>query len=241
MIKRKRLLFRLILIITSISIVINIPVNGGKHCFAGGEKTADIILYGNEKCGYCRETRRWLDENSIPYIYRNVELYGTYQEEMYKKLSGAGTARFPVLDIKGQMLIRPSADDIKKALRGEKVITKEVRKMKTPLWRPEKNKSLVTDFATVKPKLSVKDIILYTAGSAEGKKLAAELKKENIPFTLKEIHLMGNAAFFDLSSRLADNGFGNRIIFPIAEVRGEMIMKAAIDDIKVLVIETIAD
>jgi len=202
------------------------------------EKAAEIILYGNEKCGYCRETRRWLDSEKIPYIYRDVELYGTFQEEMYRKLSGAGTARFPVLDIKGQMLIRPSGDDIHKALRGEKIKKSEERKMKSPLWRPEKKRSLTVKFDTVKPLLKESDLLLYTDGSAEGRKLAGKLRGESIPFTLKELNLMGNSAFFDLSSRLADSGYGNTIFFPVAEIRGEFIMKASADDIKILIIET---
>lgn len=202
------------------------------------DKHADIILYGNEKCGYCRETRKWLESNNIQYIYRDVELYGTFQEEMYRKLSGAGTARFPVLDVKGQMLIRPSGDDIMKALRGEKVTKTEERKMKSPLWRPEKKRSLTVKFESVKPSLKEPDFLLYTDGNAESRKLIAKLKAEKIPFALKELNLMGNAAFFDLSSRLADNGYGNTIYFPVAEVRGEFIMKASADDIKILIIET---
>ncbi len=202
------------------------------------DKPTDIILYGNEKCGYCRETRGWLESASIPYTYRDVELYGTYQEEMYRKLSGAGTARFPVLDIKGQMLIRPSMEDIQKALRGEKVTKSEERKIKSPLWRPERKKSLTVKFDSVKPSLNAADVILYTEGSPESRKLIAKIKSEKIPFTLKELNLMGNAAFFDLSSRLADSGYGNTIYFPVAEIRGEFIMKASIEDIKTLIIET---
>ena len=49
---------------------------------------------------------------------------------------------------------------------------------------------------------------------------------------------MGNAAFFDLSSRLADSGYGNTIYFPVAEVRGDFLMKASAVDIKTLIIET---
>ncbi len=226
----------LILLILFISIAVTWNTSG-----ESAETVSEIILYGNEKCGYCRDTRRWLKENNIPYIYRDVELYGTFQEEMYKKLSGAGIARFPVLDVKGQILIRPSTGDIQKALRGEKVMHNEERKLRSPLWRPEKQKSIKLSFESVRPKLAPSDLILFTDGSADGNKLAAALKKEDIPFTLKELNLMGNAAFFDLSSRLADNGYGNTLYFPVAEVRGEFIMKASLDDIKTLIIEVTAE
>lgn len=212
-----------------------------KNASIADETAADVILYGNEKCGYCKETRKWLDENRIPYVYRDVELYGTYQEEMYRKLSGAGTARFPVLDVKGQMLIRPSRDDIARALRGEKVSRSEERKQKSPMWRPERKKSLTVKFDSVIRSLAEKDLLVYTDGTAEGKKLVSNLKNEKIPFTLKELNLMGNAAFFDLSSRLADNGYGNTIYFPVAEVRGEFIMKASVEDVRILIIEAVAE
>lgn len=222
-------------------LLITSALHKGSASLSAEEKGAEVILYGNEKCGYCKETRRWLDENKIPYIYRDVELYGTYQEEMYSKLSGAGTARFPVLDVKGQMLIRPSGDDITRALRGEKVSRSEERKLKSPMWRPERKRSLTVKFDTVKPSLTEADLLVYTDGTGEGKKLVSKLKSEKIPFTLKELNLMGNAAFFDLSSRLADSGYGNTLFFPVAEVRGEFIMKASIDDIRTLIIETVPE
>lgn len=212
----------------------------GEHLLAE-EATPAVILYGNEKCSYCLETRRWLEENRIPYIYRDVELYGTYQEEMFRKLSGAGTARFPVLDIKGQMLVRPSIGDIKKALSGERVVRSEERKLKEPMWRPEKKKSPVLNFDSVKAKMSGSDLILYVDGSAEGARLASRLKKEGIPFTLKEMERLGNAAFFDLTSRLADSGYGNTVYFPVAEVRGEIIMKASFDDVRLLITEVLGE
>jgi len=228
-------------IISAAFFLFSADFNSSTPSLMAGEKTSDIILYGNEKCGYCRETRNYLETNSIPYIYRDVELYGTYQEEMYRKISGAGTARFPVVDIKGQILIRPSIEDIQKAMRGEKVIKNEKRKMRSPLWRPQREKSLSVEFGSIKPALTESDLLLYTDGSAECRKLAVKLKTEKIPFTLKELNLMGNAAFFDLSSRLADSGYGNTIYFPVAEVRGEFIMKASLEDIRVLLIETTPD
>lgn len=230
--------FRVIPLVLTGFFLLNTDSGNRVSSLQAEEKPADIILYGNEKCGYCRETRRWLESEGIPYTYRDVELYGTYQEEMYRKLSGAGTARFPVLDVKGQILIRPSGDDILKALRGEKIIKSEERIMKSPLWRPERKKSLTVRFDQVRPSLAESDFLLYTDGSAESRKLIARLKSEKIPFTLKELNLMGNAAFFDLSSRLADSGYGNTIYFPVAEIRGEFMMKASADDIKTLIIET---
>jgi len=205
--------------------------------------TQDIIVYGNEKCGYCRETMQWLDNRNIPYVYRDVESYGTFQEEMFSKLDKAGfktAAFFPVLDIKGQILMKPEFDDIQKALSGQKISGHGEKKIRDNLWRPLKNKSLKTDFASVKKTLTGSDIIIYDDGSGSGKALFKQLKKEQIAFTLKQLNKLNNAAYFDMSSRLASLGYGNVTLFPVVEVRGEMIMNPSIEEVKTLVIEMTA-
>ena len=204
----------------------------------------DIIVYGNEKCGYCRETITWLQEQKIPFIYRDVEMYGTFQEEMFNKMLRAGltkTAYFPVLDIKGQIIMRPKFEDIKKALTGEIIGSDSGKKNRGPLWRPERKKPADTDFRRLKKKLNKSDVILYDDGSGSGNLLLKQLKKENIPFTLKQLNKLNNAAYFDMSSRLAALGYGNVTYFPVIEVRGEMIMKPSLDDVKILIIEMIPE
>jgi glutaredoxin len=208
------------------------------------DKMPEIILYGNEKCGYCQETITWLQEQNIPFIYRDVEQYGTYQEEMFNKMLRAGlskTAYFPVLDIKGQIIMRPKFNEIKKALTGEIIGSDSGKKNRGPLWRPEKKKSLKNEFSTVKKSISKSDLILYDDGSGNGNTLIKQLKKEGIPFTLKQLNKMNNAAYFDMSSRLASLGYGNITYFPVIEVRGEMIMKPTLDDVKILIIEMISE
>jgi len=209
-----------------------------------GDKVPEIIVYGNEKCGYCKETIGWLQKQNIPFIYRDVEQYGTYQEEMFNKMLRAGltkTAYFPVLDIKGQIIMRPKFEEITKALTGKIIEAGNGKKNRGPLWRPERKKSLKTDFTTVKKNLNKTDVIFYDDGSGSGKALLKQLKKEGIPFTLKQLNKMNNAAYFDMSSRLASLGYGNVTYFPVVEVHGEMIMKPSIDDIKILIIEMIPE
>lgn len=203
-----------------------------------------IILYGNEKCGYCRETMQWLDNQKITYVYRDVESYGTFQEEMFAKIEKAGfttTAYFPVLDINGQILMKPKFDDIQRALSGQKVSDHGEKKIRGNLWRPQKNKSLKTDFASVRKTLTASDIIIYDDGSGSGKPLLKKLKNEQIAFTLKQLNKLNNAAYFDMSSRLSSLGYGNATLFPVVEVRGEMIMNPSIEDVKILVIEMTAE
>ncbi len=208
------------------------------------DSATDVIVYGNSKCGYCSETMQWLDGQKIPYVYRDVESYGTFQEEMFTKLENAGfttTAYFPVLDIRGQILMKPKFDEIKRAIAGEKITGGGEKKIRTPLWRPQRNRSLKTDFSTVKTRLTSSDIIVYDDGSGSGKNLLKKLQKEQITFTLKQLNRLNNAAYFDMSARLSSLGYGNTTLFPVVEVRGEMIMNPSIEDVKILVIEMVAE
>jgi glutaredoxin len=223
--------FRLLILILLLGFVANAGYT---------DKIPEIIVYGNEKCGYCSDTMKWLDEQKINFIYRDVELYGTFQEEMFNKLLRAGltkTAYFPVLDIKGQILMRPKFDDIKKALAGEIIGSGSVKKNREALWRPEKKKSLTADFSSVKKNIRESDVIFYDDGSGSGKPLLRQIKKEGIPCTIRQLNKMSNAAYFEMSSRLAALGYGNITFFPVVEVRGEMIMKPSLDDVKILIIE----
>ncbi|HNX22661.1 MAG TPA: glutaredoxin family protein [Spirochaetota bacterium] len=204
----------------------------------------DIIIYGNEKCGYCKDTMLRLKNEGIEFVYRDVELYGTNQEEMFAKLERAGftsTAYFPVIDVKGQILMRPEFDDIKKALSGQKIDRAGEKKIRDTRWRPQRNKSLRTDFNSIRKTLKDSDMIIYDDGSGNGNVLLKQLKKEQIPFTLRQLNKLGNAAYFDMSSRLAALGYGNVTHFPVVEVRGEMIMKPSIEDVKILIVEMIPD
>jgi len=209
-----------------------------------GSESSNLIVYGNEKCGYCKETMRWLDSKGILYVYKDVELYGTNQEEMFLKLDKAGftsTAYFPVIDVNGQILMKPEFDDITKALAGSKINTSVKKKIRETTWRPQKNRSSKTDFDSIKKRLSAADLIFYDDGSGSGKTLLNQLKKEQIPFTLKQLNKLSNAAYFDMSSRLSALGYGNITLFPVVEVRGEMIMKPSIEDVKLLLIEMVSE
>lgn len=204
----------------------------------------NVIIYGNEKCEYCKEIISQLTEQKISFIYLDVEKYGTYQEEMFKKLIGAGfttTAIFPVVDVKGQILMKPKFDDIKIAIAGENIKTETSKKNRSAGWRPVKNRSLAIDFNSIKKNLNSLDLIFYDDGSSSGKKLLKNIEKEKIPFTLKQLNKLGNAEYFNMSSKLSDLGYGNAVLFPVIEVRGEMIMNPSIEEVKILLIEMTAE
>jgi len=44
-----------------------------------------------------------------------------------------------------------------------------------------------------------------------------------------------------MRSRLSALGYTDKTIFPVIEVKGEIIMNPAIEDVKILIIEMIAD
>lgn len=214
------------------------------NCGLKAAEQTNVIVYGNAKCNYCGETTRWLDSQNIRYTYRDVELYGTYQEEMFEKLKRAGftsAALLPVLDIKGKILMKPGFDEIKNAMEGIIHNTHREKKTRDIHWRPQRIKSLKTDFGSVKKILTESDLIFYDDGSGSGSRLIRQIKKEQIPFTLRQMNRMSNAAYFDLCSRLASLGYGNTVLFPVIEVRDEMIMNPSIDEVKILLIEMIPE
>lgn len=226
-------------------LVISVLITSFALCFlTAAYPQIDVIVYGNEKCPYCRDTTKWLESQNIKYIYRDVEQFGTFQEEMFSKLEKAGytsTAMLPVIDINGRILMKPAFDDIKNAIAGNKSGTKTEKKAREPRWRPERIKSKNTDFSSIKKNIIASDLIFYDDGTGSGSNLMKHLHREQIPFTLKQMNKLNNTAYFDMCSRLASLGYGNTVLFPVIEVRGEMIMAPSIDDVKFLLMEKISD
>jgi glutaredoxin len=84
------------------------------------QSTYDVIVYGVDGCGYTVRTLKSLDDEKIPYDYRDVDIL-EYKLEMWDKIRetawwDSGVVWLPVIDIKGTVLERPSIDDIKSLL-----------------------------------------------------------------------------------------------------------------------------
>jgi len=61
---------------------------------------ARVVLYSTEWCGYCKATRRFLDEKGIPFKEFDIEK-DPVARKAYEALGGRG---IPILDVNGTLL-----------------------------------------------------------------------------------------------------------------------------------------
>ena len=84
------------------------------------EPTAQVIVYGRDSCGFTVMTKSELDNEEIPYVYKDIDV-NENSIEMWKKVRAAswyqgGGVGLPVVDVKGTVMERPSIEEIKSAL-----------------------------------------------------------------------------------------------------------------------------
>ena len=73
---------------------------------------AKVVLYATDWCGYCKATRRFLDQKGIPYQEFDIEK-DVNARKAYSALGGAG---IPILDVNGTLLRTYDPDAIMAAL-----------------------------------------------------------------------------------------------------------------------------
>ena len=73
---------------------------------------ARVVLYATNWCGYCKATRRFLDQKGIPYREFDIEK-DAEARQAYTALGGAG---IPILDVNGTLLRTYDPDAIMAAL-----------------------------------------------------------------------------------------------------------------------------
>ncbi|NUT89151.1 glutaredoxin family protein [Pseudomonas corrugata] len=61
---------------------------------------ARITLYATDWCGYCKATRRFLDEKGVPYREFDIEK-DSEARKAYEALGGRG---IPILDVNGTLI-----------------------------------------------------------------------------------------------------------------------------------------
>jgi uncharacterized protein YkwD/glutaredoxin len=86
---------------------------------AGGQAPAGTVLvYGSQQCGYCTALQRNLNSENIPHTFIDVRQNQEKRREMWTKLrsSQPGLTRvgYPVVDVGGKVLVRPSIDEVKR-------------------------------------------------------------------------------------------------------------------------------
>ena len=74
---------------------------------------ANVVLYATEWCGYCKLTRRFLDQKGIPYKEFDIEKDAVARKD-YEALGGGG---IPIIDVNGTLIRGYDPDAILAALK----------------------------------------------------------------------------------------------------------------------------
>jgi glutaredoxin len=74
---------------------------------------AKVVIYSTDWCGYCKQTRRFLDERAIPYQEFDIEK-DAEARKAYEALGGGG---IPIIDVNGTLIRRYDPDAILAALK----------------------------------------------------------------------------------------------------------------------------
>ena len=75
--------------------------------------SARVVLYSTQWCGYCKATRRFLDEKGIPFKEFDIEK-DAVARQAYEALGGRG---IPILDMNGTLIRDFKPDAILAALK----------------------------------------------------------------------------------------------------------------------------
>ena len=74
---------------------------------------ARVVLYATDWCGYCKQTKRFLDQKGIPYKAFDIEKDAVARKD-YEALGGAG---IPIIDVNGTLIRGYDPDAILAALK----------------------------------------------------------------------------------------------------------------------------
>ncbi|MFI1744444.1 glutaredoxin family protein [Thalassobellus sediminis] len=78
------------------------------------DKQEKIIVYGSDTCHYCIDTKTYLKERKIEFIYYDVDVNIEKQREMIIKLQKAGISldnlSLPVVDLGGKLIMNTPTD-----------------------------------------------------------------------------------------------------------------------------------
>jgi mycoredoxin len=103
-----------------IMLLVVVYQNWGKieHMFssqdaAPGYASARVVMYSTDWCGYCKQTRRFLDSQGIPFKEYDIEK-STDGRQAYEALGGRG---IPMIDVNGTIIRGFSEEAILAALK----------------------------------------------------------------------------------------------------------------------------
>jgi glutaredoxin len=88
-------------------------VNPPPAAVAQSYSQARVVMYATEWCGYCKQTRRFLDSKGIPFQEYDIEK----SEEGRKAYEALGGRGIPLLDVNGTLIRGFAPEEILAALK----------------------------------------------------------------------------------------------------------------------------
>ena len=81
-----------------------------------GEAFGEVILYGRKTCGLCTRMMKNLDNDGIPYTFKNIDDRNNQSEikDIREKAGIKEHFRLPLMDINGIIKVSPSFEEVKK-------------------------------------------------------------------------------------------------------------------------------
>ncbi|UCC75876.1 MAG: glutaredoxin family protein [Anaerolineales bacterium] len=83
-----------------------------------GENRGDVTLYALSTCGWCKKTKRFLDDLGVAYRYKDVDMaFGSEREELLDAVRNWNPlCSFPTIVVNDQCIIGFKPEKIKEAL-----------------------------------------------------------------------------------------------------------------------------
>lgn len=88
-------------------------VNPSQAVSSQAQRQAQVVLYATDWCGYCKQTRRFLDSKGIPYTEFDIEK-SKEGRKAYEALGGRG---IPLIDVNGTLIRGFAPEEILAALK----------------------------------------------------------------------------------------------------------------------------
>ncbi len=79
----------------------------------------EVIIYGSVNCDHCNTFRKAMDDAKFKYEFKDAEASEQVYQELLRKVQEAnyiGYIAFPVLDIEGELYVKPEFHTIKSLL-----------------------------------------------------------------------------------------------------------------------------
>lgn len=89
-------------------------VKHANETVSDASKATLVIVYGSDTCHYCMDTKAFLRDKKVPFVYYDVDVNLDKQKEMILKLQNAGIPLdaivLPIVDLRGTIKVNDVAN-----------------------------------------------------------------------------------------------------------------------------------